>query len=285
MHHKIILGTAQLGLSYGINNKIGKLPIEKSIELLKYAYRKGITTLDTAYAYGNALEIISLYHQQNSLFHVINKFSENENNLYEKIESTLKELCLSSFDVFLFHSFHDFHTNTQAHEKLARLKKDKKINKIGVSIYTNQELQEVINTKTIDVIQLPFNLLDNWSQRGILIEKAKEKNKEIHVRSVFLQGLFFMNPVELPSKLIPLQPYLEKINLISSTFKKTILELALNYVLHHDLIDKVLIGVDTIEQLNANLDSIDLQWNQNIIDEINKIHVKEINLLNPTNWK
>ena len=65
MISRIILGTAQIGLHYGINNETGKLKLSESIALLDTAFNMGIRVLDTAEAYGNALEIIGLFHAKN----------------------------------------------------------------------------------------------------------------------------------------------------------------------------------------------------------------------------
>ena len=64
MNSKLILGTVQFGLNYGINNTIGKMSEDKVFELLETAYDLGIRTLDTAEAYGNAHSVISNFHKQ-----------------------------------------------------------------------------------------------------------------------------------------------------------------------------------------------------------------------------
>ena len=58
MFDKLILGTVQLGVDYGINNEIGKPSIADALSILEYAYKKKIRFLDTAEAYGDAQKII-----------------------------------------------------------------------------------------------------------------------------------------------------------------------------------------------------------------------------------
>ena len=75
MNKKLILGTAQFGLDYGIHNQTGKLPSKEIFKVLDYAYANGIETLDTAEVYGNAIEIISSYHEScKNRFKILNKF-------------------------------------------------------------------------------------------------------------------------------------------------------------------------------------------------------------------
>ncbi len=158
------------------------------------------------------------------------------------------------------------------------------IKKIGISIYGNDEFEIAINNKNIDVIQLPFNLLDNWSQRGEIINKAKINNKEIQVRSVFLQGLFFKSIKNIPIKLKTLYPYLSKIREISKEYNITLEQLALQYCLLQPGIDHIIMGVDNIKQLKNNLNICDASIPLEAIQKINSIHVKDVNLLYPKNW-
>ncbi len=146
-------------------------------------------------------------------------------------------------------------------------------------------MAEAIDDADISLIQLPFNLLDNSLQRGTLLARAKNKGKEIHVRSVFLQGLFFIDLQNLPDKLIPLKPALEKLNRLSNRYKIPLASMALAYVASNPTIDKILVGVDTLEQLQDNLRKLDQTLPADLVEAINALAVERIDLLNPTNWK
>ena len=142
-----------------------------------------------------------------------------------------------------------------------------------------------INNDAIDVIQLPFNLFDNHNHRGELIREAKKNNKEIHIRSVFLQGLFFMNPANLSLNLKPLAPYLAEIQRIAMELDISIAELALAYVKKEPYIDRIIIGVDSAKQLENNFLASVFEMNDYIYNLINRLIVNETMLLNPQNWK
>ena len=87
----IILGTAQIGLNYGIANRGGKPSVAKSIELLETAFDEGIRTLDCAEAYGDAHQIIGSYHKihPNSKFGIITKFTKVDENPTLKVEEKI----------------------------------------------------------------------------------------------------------------------------------------------------------------------------------------------------
>ena len=179
---KIILGTVQFGLDYGINNSNGKVSNNDSQEILKYAYENNIRTLDTAESYGNAHEVIGLFHKNNpqKLFNVITKLPKDiNNNFNEKVNKYLNELNINQIEVLMFHSFKSYFENIDNISLLNKLKFNKKLKKIGVSVYTNHEIEKIIENDHIDVIQVPFNLLDNYNFRAKVLIKAKNKGKII----------------------------------------------------------------------------------------------------------
>jgi uncharacterized protein len=287
--NKLILGTVQLGIPYGINNSSGKPDLDQSNSILKLAEVSGITTLDTANAYGSAISIIGKYHEENNfLFKVVSKFHSSASNLETSIKLELASLNILQFEAYLFHSFSDFeNASIETINVLLKLKEQALIKSIGVSVYDNAQFNAAINTSYLDIIQLPYNLLDNNFQRGELISKAKDLNKEIHIRSIFLQGLFFMEVSKIPNKMQKLIPYLNQIEEIALSEGISKYELALRYVFQNANIDKVLIGIDSVEQLKLNLNVLE---NPNLLDKsilarVNSIKVVETNLLNPVNWK
>lgn len=287
---KILLGTAQLGLNYGINNKNGKPSLESAINILDAAFKNNIHFLDTAEAYGNAQEIIGNFHQhQNKKFNVVTKLSESSlqkfGDLTKIIEADKQELQLDCLYGYLFHSIELYKKHFDK-ELFKRLKEERQILNIGVSVYTNDEALEVSNDVNIDIVQLPFNVLDNMNLRGDVLQTLKEQGKEVHVRSVFLQGVLLMNEKELPDKFKVLEKYLKVILEIAKRRNLSMRELALSYVLQNDLIDKVLIGVDSLNQLSQHISFLNnfTALPKAEVDRINSISVVERELLNPVNW-
>jgi aryl-alcohol dehydrogenase-like predicted oxidoreductase len=284
--NKLILGTVQFGLKYGINNSLGKPAKESVFDILSYAYENGIKYLDTAELYGNAHELIGEFHKLHPTkkFNIITKFPHNfEDSLDNKIKSYLNHLEIDYLEAILFHSFDSYINHKSQLNNLVKLK-SKSVKYIGVSVYTNEEINEVIDDINIDIIQIPFNLFDNLNLRGELIIKAKSKNKIIHSRSAFLQGLFFMKKDNPSAIRIKLEKELDLIENISIKSSIAIGSIALNYCLIQNCIDGVLIGVDSLEQIKENLDFAQKKIPNQYLDEINEIKINNIELLNPSMW-
>ncbi len=290
MVEKTILGTVQLGLNYGISNRTGKPSLQDSFEILNTAFDKGLKIIDTAEAYGNSMEVIGKFQKEHpdKKFNIISKLAANSNvshrNFLNHVLLSCDTLNTNQLYGYMFHNYESFKKNTKLYDKMLSLKSKGIIQNTGISLYTNEEIEDITkNYIDFDFIQIPFNLLDNESKRAPVILKAKEKGMAIHTRSTFLQGLFFMDPSQLPNKLLPLKPYLNKIKKIASNYDLTIDELALQYVLQKQYIDCVLIGVETKNQLEENIKKINRTFNisSELIDEID---VSEDQLLNPSSW-
>ncbi len=285
---KIILGTVQFGLDYGINNKSGKPDHNEIKSILDYAFDNKINFLDTAEAYGDSHERIGEYHaNSNNKFKVITKFSSSRldlpKNISDRINHHLKILNISNLYCYMFHNYDDFKNYFNLFKlELLELKRKGIIKKIGVSLHSNHNINDVLENREIGLIQLPYNLLDNKSKRENVFLKAKEKGVEIHTRSTFLQGLFFKDLDTIDGKLGVLKKYLLELKRLVN--KNEINSLALNYVCSNANIDGVLLGVDTVSQLKNNLSCINDNKFKDIIENIDSINVKEENLLNPANW-
>jgi aryl-alcohol dehydrogenase-like predicted oxidoreductase len=286
MVNKLILGTVQFGLEYGINNIKGKPEKETVFEILSYAYDNGIKYLDTAELYGDAHNLIGEFHTLNPTkkFNIITKFPhEFEDSVADKIITYLTQLNVDQLHAILFHSFDSYLKHKDQLKNIIQLK-NISVTYIGVSVYTNEQIDEVISDINIDIIQIPFNLFDNLNQRGELLKKAKNKNKIIHTRSAFLQGLFFMkknNPNIIRTKL---EKELDIITEISLKSNLSIGSIALNYCLMQNNIAGVLIGVDSLKQLKENIAYIENKISNQYVNEIEMINIQNCDLLNPSLW-
>ncbi len=286
MGKSILLGTVQFGLDYGINNHFGKPSESRVFEILDTAWKNGIHTLDTADAYGNAMNLISDYHRFSGNIFKINTKIKNVDfiGINDKIKSDLLSLQCPKFNALFFHSYNEYKESNHNLIKLLKVKEEGLINSIGVSIYTNEELLEVINDSKIDIIQLPYNLLDNDFQRGVLLKIAKEKGKIIQVRSVFLQGLFFMESKQVPEKLAKLKPWLAKIEKLAELINTSKESLCFLYPNAQTYIDEIILGVDSKEQLLRNIESLNFFLPEGVKNEIDQISVSPSSILYPPNW-
>jgi len=288
MLDKIILGTAQLGMKYGVNN-YGRLNKKEVFEILDYALDNSVNCFDTAELYGDSIELIGSYikARPERKLNIISKLDPNEkidsDNIKAHIQNKLNVLNLDLFHGYMFHSYNNFKHNNKLYNKFKELKKVGLIKNIGISLYEISDINDVVNNYNFDFIQLPFNLLDNEKEKIKILKTAKEKQIEIHVRSIFLQGLFFKPFPNFDKKLNPLKKYIEQLKEISVKSNTDIESLALKYPLEKDYIDKVIFGVHNIEQFSKNINTV----NSNIklpIDDIENINVEEKELLKPYNW-
>lgn len=285
--NKIILGTVQFGLNYGINNSTGKPSFDEIVKILDFAYEHNINTLDTADKYGDSIDTIAKYHQirQSKTFKVNSKFNNNSfgDNLIKNVQQQLSKLQINQFEVYLFHSFSDV-IKEELVSSMYTLKSNGLVHEIGVSIYTNDELKIANGLDFIDIIQLPYNLLDSNKEKNELIFSAKKNKKKIHARSLFLQGLYFKDTDSFPKKLKPLSKYIIALKKIAEDNNLTMEEMAILYVINNDNIDKILIGVDSEEHLLRNINPKNLKLTVKCIEAIRSIVVDEKELLNPTSW-
>jgi len=281
---KLAIGTVQFGINYGINNKNG-IPSDIDVsKIFNLSIKNNINYLDTSISYGNSEERISKL--ANNKFNIITKSNnvKSKEELTSSILTSLSSLKTESVYGFLFHNVDNLIDNHDLWSTLVKFKNENKVKKIGYSVYDTKQIDYLIDEGFIpDIVQLPYSLLDRKFEKYFM--KLKKLGTEIHVRSVFLQGLYFMNNKQLPQKLLPLKKYLDNIESISNQFNVSIGELALNFVNENKFIDKIIIGVDSSTQLNQNIQMIKNWDNNNNINElINKITVKEQGLLSPVNW-
>ena len=273
---KLVLGTVQFGLQYGVNSA-GRPSQEVVKGILEEATKGGITTLDTSSAYGNSEEILGECIKHSENFKIVSKYPKGPTPVAEMFNSSLKRLRVDNLYGYLLHHFEVYKNNPKVWDEFVAIKESGKVQKIGFSLYTPEELQFILDHKSpFDLIQVPFNIFDKKFLP--CMQKLHEKGVEIHVRSTFLQGLFFKDRETLPEKLKPMKNYLLQLDEFSKQSGLSISEIALNYNLQNPYIDGVLIGVDNVEQLKMNLSSV-----KDIPIEI-EIEVKEQELLNPVNW-
>lgn len=278
-----------MGLPYGINNSVGKISLENSCRILAKAFDLGISTLDSAEAYGEAHHVIGEFHKANPKykFDIITKIPNAiaDIDIEKRIEKYCRDLQVDHLEVLLFHSFDSYANNPKLLPVLDKIKSRGLINNIGVSVYTNNQIERLLHDELISVVQMPFNLLDNESIRGSLMQQLKDQGKKIHTRSAFLQGLFFTESTENNPVADNLSEELALIRNIAKEENMTISALALSYCLRQKHIDQVLIGVDSVEQLTENIEASNHRIRPEIMDRIKAIRVKNVDLLNPSLWK
>lgn len=289
MTNKICLGTVQFGQDYGVANTEGQVSKQEAFKILDYAQSVGIELLDTALSYGKSEDVLGDYIKENkTAFRIITKLAQVKE--YQKgcvdraLEQSLHRLNVNKIYGYLLHNFEDLHKD-DLWDEVNGLKSGGKIQKIGFSLYKPQELEYLLNQNiAFDIVQLPYSLFDRRFEKYFLV--LKNKNIEIHARSIFLQGAFFLNPDDLPSALNSLKPKLESVKAIADGQNLTVESLCLNFVLSNLDIDKVLIGVDNLAQLKRNIDGLECEpMVKRLADQLDSVKVENEDVLLPYNWQ
>lgn len=292
---RYILGTAQLGLNYGIANKDGKPDLDKVDRIIKSAWTAGARTFDTAAGYGDSESVLGMSLVNNDFLassKIITKISPPKNfgNYYEiriSIENSLSKLGVSSIWAVLLHRYDMLEQWDDGLGKiLKKLKDEKKVSHLGVSVYTPEEVENALNYPDIEIIQAPCNL---WSPELFsedIIKSASKKNKLIIVRSLFLQGLLLMKPDDVNIRLPAAYSASMEWNKILDEWKTNAWDLCMQFAA--SLNAPVIMGADN--EVQAGLNGKFLSAKSLTDCEIDEIYLRikpylSKDITNPTMWK
>jgi aryl-alcohol dehydrogenase-like predicted oxidoreductase len=277
---KLALGTVQFGLDYGVTNYNGQVTIGEVKNILDYAKDKSIDTLDTASGYGNSEQVLGAIGVNN--YRIITKTTPLKNGIDGVIKGfyqSLDNLNVEQVDGLLIHNIDDTKDKRfgDLFHKLNELKEERVIKKIGFSAYTPEQVDFLLENFDFDLIQVPFNVFDTRLVEGGQLKALKKRNIEIHARSVFLQGVL-LSLDSLSDYFTTWDAQFEQYQELVREKELSLLEYALNFALNTQELDKILVGVDSVDQLtdivNAFKSDVDLK----------AFKIDDINLLNPNLW-
>jgi len=286
---KIALGTVQFGIDYGINSMNGQVKPTEVEDILNYAYCQNINLLDTAPAYGNSEQVLGVANVQN--FKVVTKtrhfdnaeIRDHEIELMKKdFTRSLSDLRQDSVYGVLVHNADDLLKpgSEKLFKQIDDLKQAEKIKKIGVSVYDHKQLNAILENFDIDLVQLPFNILDRRMIDSGMLAKLREKDIEVHARSVFLQGLLLMSEQNRPDKFKRWRVLWKIWHEWLNDNQITALEATIRYAISMPEISKVLVGIDTTDQLKEIVTA-----SSGVLPDIPpEMFTNDIDLLNPSNW-
>ena len=284
---KLALGTVQFGLPYGIANQLGQVSESEMASILMYAKEFNIVTLDTAIGYGDSEQ--SLGKIGVGGWEIITKLPEVPHDckdidiwIYNELSESLKRLKVKQIKGLLLHRpiqlldsiGNNIWLTVQA------LKQSGLVEKVGFSIYEPNELDQLCEKFQPDIVQAPFNILDQRLKTSGWLEKLHNSGVEVHVRSIFLQGLLLMAKEDRPEKFNRWNEIWEKLDSWLGSEKTSSLEASLGFVNSESMIDRIVVGVDSLKQLKEIVDYSGLQI-KNIPETIMS---SDQNLINPSNW-
>lgn len=291
---KLALGTVQFGLNYGVSNHHGKPSDSEVNHILSIAKEHDIHLLDTATGYGDSHHVLAKQQVAQNKFDLVTKLPPFQNKTFSPsdikryhalLDSLFLELDTESLYGVLFHQSDDL-LKPGAQDiwhKLVALKQSGKIKKIGVSVYANANISALLSRYDIDIIQLPYNLLDRYFEKSGLLDSFKDRGIEVHARSAFLQGLLLMNDTQIPDYFNPWRAIFAEITALAKTLRTTKLTLCLAYLIKQKHIDKCLVGVNNAKELKQ---IVDAYQDACILaqDSLPDFSINEPALTNPALW-
>jgi len=284
---KLALGTAQFGMQYGVANRVGQ-PSEVEIkEILQIASGHGINTLDTAIAYGDCEERLGRIGVSN--WQIISKlpaFASDASNIYEEVQAlvcdSLQRLGVGRIYGLLLHRPEQLQEKNgdALYRALERVRTEGFVHKIGISVYDPASLEAILPSFSFDLVQAPFSPFD---QRIILsgwASRLKSLGMELHVRSIFLQGLLLMQQDERPNQFDRWSPFWNRWDEWLRDNHVTALQACLGFADSFPQIDRILVGVESKNQL---IDIVDgMQRPALVIPD--EFQSNDLDLINPANW-
>lgn len=252
---KLGLGTVQFGLDYGIANAAGKPPETEVAAILEAARRAGIDVLDTAAAYGDSEDVLGRLAGPASGFRVISKTPADgpltPARLEEGLARSLQRLRRERLDGLLVHRADDL-LGPQGEALVAALQSCKArglVARIGVSVYTGEQIDALLARCEPDIVQAPVSMLDQRLVRSGRLAALKRRGIEVHARSAFLQGLLFMDPATLPPHFDSERARLAAVRERLARAGATPAAAALAWLRETGLVDVAICGVDSPAQL------------------------------------
>lgn len=285
--NKLAIGTAQFGVNYGIANTHGQISISEQKAILNFAISSGIEMLDTAIDYGESEKNLGKYGVKN--FQIITKIPpipDNLTNVTEwmrnQVDNSMKRLGVTSIYGLLLHRSNNLlKYDDEVSKYLEDLKKAKVVKKIGISIYSPKELENIIGFFPIDIVQAPLNILDKRIQSTGWLNKLKSINIEVHARSIFLQGLLLMPRSKLPKKFLQWREIWDKwYEWQNDHPNHDSLQICFMFVKSIVEIDRIIVGIDSLNHIK---EIINIEKMISPIEHPN-IFCNDEKLLYPSNW-
>ena len=287
MNRRLALGTVQFGLLYGIANQVGQVSRDEAAKILGHARTAGMDTLDTAIGYGDSEAILGGIGVDQ--WQVITKLPEIPLTCAD-VASWVQDSVADSLDRLRVPRLHGLllHRSQQLlglhgdklYRALVFVRDQGKVEKIGLSVYGPDELDVIWPSYQFDLVQAPFNILDRRLVSSGWLNRLRQAGTEVHVRSVFLQGLLLMDTANRPEKFNLWQSLWDDWHRWLTDHALTPLQACLNFATSQPEINRVVVGVDSLEQLREifacaeNLGKIPPE----------SLMSDDLDLINPSHW-
>lgn len=285
---KLALGTVQFGQQYGVANQHGQVSCDEAEAIITHARASGIDTLDTAIAYGNSEQRLGVIGIQD--WQVVSKLPaipESCSDIYQwaalTVNESLQRLKINNLYGLLLHCPKQLleQGSDRVYSAMQQLKYNGLVHKIGISIYNPSELDAIYSRYQLDIVQAPFNIMDRRMIDSGWLSRLATQGTELHVRSIFLQGLLLMSSNDRPGKFARWESHWSKWDEWLEHTGLTPLQACLRYALSFSQISKVIVGVDSLLQLKEILKMAEAGPPSQIPDGLS---TDDLDLINPAHW-
>jgi aryl-alcohol dehydrogenase-like predicted oxidoreductase len=283
---RLAIGTVQFGQSYGVANQRGQVPVSEAGAILAYARDCGIDTLDTAVGYGDSERRLGEIGVEGwrivSKLPAVPPLDDPYHWALDATRATLQRLGVNSLHGILLHRPQQLlEAGGQCiYDALQKLKADGVIRKVGVSIYEPSELDVLTSAYQLDMVQAPFNILDRRLIDSGWMSRMSAQGIELHVRSIFLQGLLLMEPGRRPEKFSRWSDLFERWDRWLESSGMTAIQACIRYVFTFQEIDRVVVGVDELSQLKDIVEG----FHGSLPAVPAELSCADSDLINPARW-
>lgn len=265
------LGTVQLGMNYGIANNGGQPDLQQSFSMLSAALEGGITSLDTARAYGESEDVLGAYFKKYSgkmpfLTTKVPQFDLNSEHEIEafivgSVETSLEKLGVSKVNCIMLHNSTNLYKNGEVTAKcMEGLIGRGYTDMVGASVYTGDEVAEMLKYPVYTATQVPMSVFDQRLIVSGTVSALQERGVVTFVRSVFLQGLFFLDPENIKDPLLIeyAKPKIQRLREFADFEGMSVAQLAIAFMRDVPGITSLVLGADTKSQVMSNLQYFDV---------------------------
>lgn len=285
-HKRLILGSASWASLYGKFNHDTMTPGALA-NLLAQAESLGINEIDTAPTYGDAESLLG--QTKSGEIHVYSKVSQfdwatSKESALKSVETTLKRTGVHQLEGIMFHSSKSLIDSPGAAlDFMNLLVESGRAKKWGVSVYTPNEVNIVMDLCNPDFIQAPISVADRRLEKSGLLGELRKRNIDVHARSIFLQGFLLQDPNSMPEKLSKFAAWLSKFEEISKNQGLTKLQMALLFIIGEPSYSRAVVGVNSVDNL---LEVAAAATENTPIPDFNELpEIIDEKILDPRAWK
>lgn len=286
---RIVIGTAQFGMLYGVANSAGKPSLETVSSILDLAREAGVEMLDTAPSYGDAEQLLGDVGVSgwriSTKIPSLKKLSPREAADFSvrSARESMRKMRIDHLHALMLHDPIDA-TGDRGEEvvgSLANLRDSGVVSRIGVSLYSADQLIGMPSWFKPDIVQAPANVFDQRLLADGIIDRLDSEGVELHLRSLFLQGLLLMGPSERPPYFNSWKEALERFQATVASNKSDPLSFCLAMGLSFPGNPNLVLGIETTEQLIEILAAVERAPSR---VDFQGLACDDLDLIDPRRW-